>query len=161
MRRNTSLLFLAIAALWAGSLWADDWWCNIQLPLTGKSQYYFLHGRDSWEGSVQMDCKSQNISIRRYVRVSFNSIRPGFGATPSSSVQFALNVWMAVDPWEYKARVLVNGTTQGSYVYYDAESASSSISGRAWSNETPAIVQSLSQGYLSIDPANGPVYSER
>lgn len=153
MRLNLSFLLFLLPTLGFHSQGsADTWWCQVQTSLVGKTQHYFVHGRDAWESQALMECKSQNISIEREIQVVFSSQKPGFGADDDSQVDFNLTLWMDSNPWDLKTRMDLTGNAQGSFVYYSFRNSQATITARAWTGANPAVAKSLSQGALIIRP---------
>jgi len=75
---------------------AQPYPCVAKISAYGDARYFWLWGKDAWEGSGVIECASADVPRRREViitvpvHVRFEAWSPGFGATRESIVALEL-----------------------------------------------------------------------
>lgn len=98
----------------------QQWQCQLNGRLKGNPQYFQYYGRDAWEGTGTLKCKTKNgdSSLPRTLDISFSSEFDGFGAGALSVVELRILISTYQSPDELQLRAIVNDIDGGPHVRY-------------------------------------------
>ena len=117
--------------------------------MSGEPHFFFLFGRDAWQGIGQMRCQDQEQrELVQAVEVRFQSQRSGFGANQDSQLQ--LELALAVKKFPLAFESVVRGQAAGGMTHWQYTQTELDFVGRVSSHSPRLTEPSLTQGVLSL-----------
>lgn len=98
----------------------QHWQCQLNGSLKGNPYHFQVYGRDSWEGTGTLKCRSKNgdTAEPRTLDISFKSEIDGFGAGNLSLIELRILISTYQSPNELQLRAEVTDIDGGPHLRY-------------------------------------------